>query len=356
MALNEAELRARLDEEVENLRQQLKDKDSQLKAYRKEHGQLASLLRSIEGAIQAPDPLPLAYAPKTAESGVSSVCAAVGHSTDGHHGMVQPADEIEGFGEFSPAISVKRQLGYASGLVEWVEIQRHGYRIDDFHHVVTGDMVSGDIHGDLRVTNAWPLPVQAIKAGALLANMDAFFAAHFRNVVVEFLVADNHGRLTDKPQAKEEGLNSINYVVGWYAKALLAKHTNVTFNIYPVHETVIRVLNRQYLIAHGHSVRGWMGLPYYGIERKVARESMARLQIIMGDASKAQKIGFHKYLFGHWHVPINMPLYTASGSVSGTDALDHQQGRHADPSQSAWLVHPKWGEFNRTDFDLRRFG
>ena len=27
-------------------------------------------------------------------------------------------------------------------------------------------------------------------------------------------------------------------------------------------------------------------------------------------------------------------------------------GRHAAPSQAAWMVHPRHGEFDRTDFDL----
>ena len=93
-------------------------------------------------------------------------------------------------------------------------------------------------------------------------------------------------------------------------------------------------------------------MPWYGIERKVARESLARLQIIMQDLSRAKTIGFHRYVFGHWHTPVDLPLYMASGSVQGTDAYDHQQGRHGDPSQSAWIVHPKHAEIDRTNFRL----
>jgi hypothetical protein len=39
-------------------------------------------------------------------------------------------------------------------------------------------------------------------------------------------------------------------------------------------------------------------------------------------------------------------------SLQGTDAYDHQAGRYANPGQSAWLVHPKHGEFNRINFNL----
>jgi len=63
------------------------------------------------------------------------------HSTDGHHGAIQPASEIEGFGEFNPEISVNRQLGFSKDVVEWVELHRNSYHIDELCHLVTGDMM-----------------------------------------------------------------------------------------------------------------------------------------------------------------------------------------------------------------------
>ena len=352
MALDEAQLKARHDEEVEHLQNVIDERERELKDYRKEHGKLSNFFRQLDAAIEPIKPLPREYKPRTGAQKVSGTCAACMHSSDGHHGGVQPADEIEGFGEYSPEISERRQLGFARDVVEWVELHRNSYHIPGLAHLVTGDMISGDIHDELRITNAWPSPVQAIRAGELLAKQIEITAPHFEHVTVHFIVEDNHSRLTKKPQAKEAGLNSLNYVVGHHAKALLADHKNVVFNIYPKHEAVVHVLNRQYLLCHGHDVRGWMGMPWYGIQRKVAREALARLQIIMQDLDRAKTIGFHRYVFGHWHTPVDLPLYMACGSVQGTDAYDHQQGRHGDPSQSAWIVHPKHAEIDRTNFRL----
>ena len=353
MSLSEAELRAKLDEEVGHLQNKLKASERELGEYRKEHGSLANFFRQLDAAIEPLKPVANEYKPRTGARKVSTAVAAVMHSTDGHHGAVQDASEIEGFGSFSPEIGESRQLGFARDVVEWVEMHRQGYSIAELHHLVTGDMIAGDIHEELRVTNAWPSPVQAIRAGELLAQQVSIAAPHFEKVTVEFIVADNHARLTKKPQAKEAGLNSLNYVVGHHAKALLADHKNVEFNIYPMHETVVHVLNRRYLLCHGHDVQGWAGIPWYGIERKMGRESVARLQIIMQDLEKAHTVGFDRYIFGHFHTPMNMPLYTASGSVSGTDAFDHKQGRHSRPAQSAWMVHPDHAEFDWTSFNLR---
>jgi len=352
MALDEAQLKAAHSEEVEHLQNVINEREREFEDYRKEHGRLSSFFRQLNAAVEPIKPVSAEYKPRTGSRQISAPVAACMHSTDGHHGAMQEASEIEGFNEFSPEIGEMRQLGFARDVVEWTELHRHSYAIDELHHLVTGDMISGDIHEDLRVTNAWPAPVQAIRAGELLAKQIEITAPHFEKVVVEFIVSDNHGRMTKKPQAKEAGLNSLNYVVGWYAKALLADHANVTFNIYPMHETIVHVLNRQYLICHGHDVIGWMGLPWYGIHRKVSREAVARMQLVMDDIAKAHQIGFHKYVFGHYHTPVDLPLYMASGSVSGCDALDRKQGRYAKPSQSAWMVHPEWAEFDRTNFRL----
>lgn len=165
-------------------------------------------------------------------------------------------------------------------------------------------------------------------------------------------MADNHARKTKKPQASQEGLNSENFIVGKLAQAYTEKLENITFNIYPMHEKVVHVDNMNYLIAHGHGVRGWMSIPHYGIERKVGREAQARLQLIMDEMAKMKDVGFHKYLIGHWHIYQNSENYAICPSVSGTSAYDHQNGRIGKPGQSAWLVHPKWGESDWMNFRL----
>ena len=147
-------------------------------------------------------------------------------------------------------------------------------------------------------------------------------------------------------------MNSLNYLVGKMIEAYLKDLGNVKMSIYPMLEKVIEVNSRLYLVTHGHTVRGWMGVPWYGVERKVGKEAQSRMQLIMQEFERAREIGFHKYIFGHFHTPIDTPLYSCGASLQGTDAYDHQAGRYANPGQSAWLVHPRNGEFNRINFNL----
>ena len=83
-------------------------------------------------------------------------------------------------------------------------------------------------------------------------------------------------------------------------------------------------------------------------QRKAAREALKRM-------NGPDMTRFDKIIMGHWHAPLEHPYYWIGGSVSGTDAHDHQNGRQAEPQQVAWMVHPKWGEFDRTCWKLRKF-
>ena len=81
----------------------------------------------------------------------------------------------------------------------------------------------------------------------------------------------------------------------------------------------------------------------------LAREALKRM-----NAADVRK--FHKVVLGHWHAPLAHPWYWIGGSCSGTDAFDHGQGRHAEPQQVTWLIHPRHGEFARTEWTLHEGG
>jgi len=347
---SEEKFRAEQSEIVKQLEAEILEKERQLDDYQKEHGKLEVFFNRIEAAINPVIPLKKVYDPSRSDR-VGSPLIAVPHITDGHMGQVQPKEEIEGFNEFNPDICRKRQIDFIMRFNDWVDKHRKGYTIDECAVIVTGDLISGDIHEELRVTNAFPTPVQCIRAAEVLIEQISLLASNFGKVTVHFLVEDNHARLTKKPQATEAGYNSLNYVVGKHTELYLKDTKNVEFNIYPQFEKVITIGKRQYLTTHGHGIRGWMGIPWYSIERQVGKESTARLQIIMDDLNRAKEIGFHKYVFGHYHTPFEHPLYLCGGSVSGTSAHDHKAGRHAKPSQTGWLIG-KHGEFDRTNFQL----
>ncbi len=350
MAKNVNEFLQDNSELVQELRRQLEEKDRILNSYKAGHGQLEVFFNSLLASVDAIKPKPIVYQPK--EQKISATVDAVMQITDAHMGAVQEAEEIEGFGVYSPEICRSRQLNYAHRYNRWVDRQRLAYHINDISVLITGDLISGDIHQELQVTNAFPVTVQVVEAARVLAEQMVEISQNFTKVTIHFIGADNHGRLTRKPQAKEGGLNNLNYLVGELAKAYLKDVTNIEFNIYPMYEKVVTVGHRNYLITHGHGMKAWMGIPYYAADRKTGKEAQARMQLIMDQKLKMHEIGFHKMVIGHFHTPINAPMYSFSGSVQGTDAYDHMAGRYAPPSQAGWLVHPDYKEISREDFEL----
>jgi hypothetical protein len=328
-----------------SLRDENKELKSRLHAIKRAQGDQEEILSEILAAVpHIPPPAPQYRAPKK-HTGVSSPCPLVVHCTDWHIGCTISPDEIEDFNAFNYAIATARTHRFADKLIDWTRLHRHGYKVEECVILATGDFISGDIHPELQATNEFPTPMQAVKAGYLFADFITHLSPHFAKIRVEFVTLDNHGRLSKKPQASEGGFNNFSYVVGFLAKERLSDFRNVEFNVYPQSTRVVAVAGQRYLCGHGHGILGTWGIPYYGIERRKQREAMARLNMV-----EAKR--FTKIVIGHFHAALNHPDWTIGGSLSGTDANDHNQGRHARPHQTAWFVHPKHGEFDWTRFWL----
>jgi len=349
--------------EVVGLQDKVAQMKASLKALRKEEGRINLLTNEIVAHIEAYKPPKVTYVSPTG-SQVSSPCSVVCHTTDWHYGENQVSSEIEGFGEFSRAIARSRIIdNFVPSILDWVTLHRKNYTVDELVILATADMISGDIHRELIVTNEVPSPVQSVEVAHLFADMVKLFTPFFKSIRIEWIVVDNHSRLTPKPQAKEAGFNSFNYIVSKMVEQILSSFETVTMNIYPAIEKVVEVQNMRYLCTHGGEIQGWAGHPYYGMDRRAGKESMRRSQKVNMEFNKSGKdmdelyrlfrsYQFDKLLMGHFHAPLYGPWWSIGGSLSGTSAYDHKYGRFARPSQTSWIVHPKHGEFDYTVWSL----
>jgi len=302
-------------------------------------GQQRELGAQIAAAIVAAEPAkPIRW--KRPPRPGKPVVAAMDWS-DLHIGEKTSADETEEFGEYSWAIAQARFHHIVGDFLRWVETQRHGYRIDDCALFLKGDYISGDIHDELRATNEFPIPVQTAKAGTLLADGVIRIAPHFAKLRLIEVGADNHGRLQKKPQSKQKFQNSMSFLVQFILNQAIAKHKNVEIDESIGIKKTVTVGGWSFLVEHGDAIRGWMGIPWYGIERLQGREARKRMYT---------KRGFHYHSIAHWHVAGFHGITLFNGSLSGTSEYDHGQGRHSPPAQAAYLIHPEHGVFNHTPF------
>ncbi len=316
-----------------------------LESLLRDRGRYAELVSQIKQAIVAHEPFPLV--PCTSGDGSSRPMEAVLKISDWQIGEVIRTEETEGFGEFNYAIAQDRVLNQlAPKVIGWVNTHRHAFKIDRLHIFSEADLVSGNIHEELEITNEFPLPVAIVKAAMLFADMIHLFAPHFKEIVIWENDADNHGRYKKKPQAKQKAANNAMYLVHTIANEALSKHKNVRVVRSESMKFIAHVNGWKFLVQHGDTIKGWMGTPYYGLDRDRAREAVKR----MGTDKEFDFISC-----GHFHVPaVISGGILVNGALTGCTEYDHSQGRYAEPAQVSFLVHPTYGFFDWTPWRFHR--
>jgi len=332
------------DEDEDPVKQALISENSKLKRQLKKilqnRGSEELNLERLTSDIQTIKPFPIIYKPQ--KQGDKKEATLVSLLADFHIGA---KEYIPGFNKFDYSIACRRVNTYLKKVLDWCELHRNSYIVDEICICCLGDMISGDIHDELIRTNEFSCPEQVKKASELLSSLFASLAPHFKKVRIEFVVPDNHSRVTQKIEFAD-GTNSYNYLVGHLTKALVSGHKNIEFNIYPQIQQIIKVHDRRYLIMHGNCVRGGGGalFPMTGITRKLWRESHLRMNM-------SEDMHFDKILMGHYHAPCNTPDLGISGCLVSSTGFDMSAARHTPACITSFFVCGKY-EFDYTEFWL----
>ena len=118
------------------------------------------------------------------------------------------------------------------------------------HIAVIGDMISGNIHTSLRISNRENVIDQTIKCSELLTEFIGIISEMFDNVDITY-VSGNHTRMDKKDDAlKDERIDNL---IMWYVKSYVKNINNVTF-IDPVFDSTLSVLDirgHKYAVCHG---------------------------------------------------------------------------------------------------------
>lgn len=322
-------------DEIRFLRARVSQLEARLEAERRASGEQRVIAMALADAITAAEPVRMQYRRQKSSGG--QPVTHVLHLTDLHYGEVIEPREVENVNAFSPEIAERRLETLGRKIIAETETMRRGYVVPALHVLGTADYVSGDIHRELSVTNAFPSPVQAVRCGYALGALVLMLAPHFERVTLDMITLDNHGRMTARPQSAEGGKNNWGYVVGEVLRQYVARQPNVEVRVHASASALVEIGAERYLLLHGHQIRGWAGVPYYGFDRRVALEAVKRMALPERD--------FTRLVCGHFHVSVDSPHWMIGGSLSGTNAYDHGCGRHMRAHQTGWFVHPSHGQF-----------
>ena len=339
VGLSVAEMQAATSPAMTSLKAENKELTRLLERAKAAAGDVSVMMGDVLSAVQSAERVKLVSNNTGGKKKVETPSSHVIHLTDLHIGQTTKPEQVEEMGDFNYAIAIERMQLLGEKILDKTDVQRSGYNIEEAVILGTGDYISGDIHPELQFTNEFPAPVQAVKAGYMLGEFAMLMARHFKRVRMELITLDNHGRLTRKPQASDGGLNNWGYVSAAIAKEYCRNQPNVTVNVYAQPCKVIPVGPERYLSFHGHQMKGWAGKPYYGFDQRLLKEALKRMNM-------RDDVKFTKMIFGHFHDAVQSGWWTLGGSLSGTDANDHNQGRYAKPHLTSWFVHDKHGEFD----------
>ncbi len=256
--------------------------------------------------------------------------------SDWHWGEVVFPDQVNGVNEFNLTIAHER----ARRLVDRVVYLLKNHVVNpEYPGIVCnlgGDMLSGDIHEELKESNDVPLLPALLDIFGVLCWAIKVLADEFGYVFVP-CVTGNHGRMSRKPQAKNR--NFTNY--DWLLYQLLAKHfegdSRITFFIPDGPDALYSVCGHKILLTHGDQFRGGDGMigaigPITrGNQKKLARNSSIHRE-------------YDTMMIGHWHQYMPLHRTLVNGSLKGYDEYANSNNFGFEPPiQALFLTHPKNG-------------
>ena len=180
------------------------------------------------------------------------------------------------WGRYNSDIALKR----VEQLAENVRKIAYRHKSENLYIAISGDLLSGNIHKSIAITNREDVITQIKIASKIIINFCYNMSKYFKHVYITN-VAGNHSRI-DK---KEDALHSerLDDLVGWVVNSSLQHINNITFmsNRLDIGIAEMNIRGKKYVSVHGD----YDGFSKNGVENLV------------------MMIGYIPYsvLFGHLH-------------------------------------------------------
>lgn len=250
--------------------------------------------------------------------------------SDRQFGEVIDADEMDGINAYNLQIAEERlQLFFDKGIRLITE--HSGY--NDFPGVVYlrgGDEVSGDIHQELRETNA----LGGLAAMDALVDLECAgiekLADEFGKVHVKS-VPGNHGRTTIKPHSKKYAELNYDYILAKQIERFFRDDKRVSFQTPVSGDALFDLFGWTCLLTHGDRIGSRGGQGFVGPAATVARgfKKVADYQSQIN-----RRVDF--IFCGHFHTPLALEQGWCNGSVPGINEFARDNRMRPHPAQQ-WL-------------------
>lgn len=264
--------------------------------------------------------------------------------SDWHAYEIVKSERVLGLNEFNADVLARRVWRVIQSVRSIADrLRAGGYRFPKLIVAANGDMISGTIHEVERHSDAPNVIQAAIGCGLLLAESLRDLAASFEDITV-YGTSGNHGRLPDHRRvSQKDPSRSWDYLIYAVAQTALAEVKNVKFVLPDSYSVVYPVEGWNIYQGHGHDIKSWQNIPFYGISR--AATGLNALRVAAGKP-------IHYFLFSHFHNPGSITApggeYFVNGSlIGGTEYSVNGLGRADRPCQWLLGVHRDHGITHR---------
>lgn len=317
---------------ISSLSDELKSIKTQLRTAVKEQGIYQAIADDLDTMVVPLDSLPSVYEPKPEAITEHLVM----HLSDEHADQIVKPAECGGLERYNLDVALCRAEKYVKSIIDWVNhLSNHTFPV--LHILSYGDHTSGEIHGAVGHSHYKNMFRNTLAIGQMQAMMIRDLAPYFEQVKV-YCVPGNHGRRSLKKNFHGPWDN-WDYLVSEIAKLHCSTHDNVEFLIPQSFSMNIDINGWGFAMEHGDGIKGWNGIPWYGLERKTRR--LVSLHNAVG-----KQISY--FVFGHFHaLSTNADLkgeMIINGAWPATDAYSYNEfSGFREPMQLIHGVHEKYG-------------
>lgn len=324
-------------QEVQDLKDQIRALNGELRTTRRENITSQAVRKVILGlADQSPSPPTWTLRPdKMGDAGIPIL-----KISDLHWGEVVDPAAVNGVNEYNTAIAHKRMRRLIEKTLSLCFNHMVGTNYPGIVVNLEGDLISGDIHNELRETNDLTTMQSFLDLYEVLIWALGTLADHFERVFVT-CVPGNHGRLTVRPVFKGRNYSNWDWLMGCFLEKHFKADKRVNFHVPDGTDAHFSVAGHRIMSTHGDCLGTAGGDGIIGFIGPLVR---GRLKT--SKQADSLNMAYDTLSVGHYHTHLPLvPKVLANGSMIGFNefAKDKLRAEAEPPSQTLYFVHPDIG-------------
>ncbi len=275
--------------------------------------------------------------PGKSSTGIPLICV-----NDWHWGEYVDPDQVGGVNKFNRAIARDRVRVLNDTVIDLCFNHMTNPTYPGAVVAVLGDMITGNIHEDLAMTNDGPVMWSVNEVENQLIGLLKSWKKRFKKLAV-ICVPGNHGRNTVKPRINNKVYESYEWLIYCHIEQYFRNDPDVSVYVPNEVDAHFSIFGHRIMATHGDTlgVKGGDGL--IGALGPIARGAMK-----IGAQQRQIGRDFDTLLIGHYH--FFMPRGDAtpvlmSSALMGYNTYAHLQlrVRASRPSQALSFIHHKHG-------------